>query len=237
MKKIVSILVIFWILFFDISSVIAEDKTEDLPWKEAVDNCIKAAQDGNISAMWRITNPINPKLNLLCSWDKLQDIVYQAVLDVRFSKIDKDIENYLKWLDGNTNAIKANQELWDRFSQNGEQNQFYNAYQKACNQILTDTVKLLWTVDTWWWTKDIIWIKDTNKCLLLAQKKLNAYKNAWVVILARETAKSQENSWKSFFSAIRDKYEKLLMKFLNYISELWKISEKWNVSTPQAKNS
>lgn len=240
MKKIISIFIIFSILLFDLSYVIAADnKLDELPWKEAVIQCIKAAQDWNISAMWRVTNPINPKLNLLCNGAKIQDVAYQAILDVRFAKVDKDIEDYLKWLDGNTNIIKANKELSDSLSINGEKNNFYVAYQKACWLILTDTVKLWeelkFSVDTWWDTKNIVWVKDINKCLNLAKKKIQSYKNAWVVILARETAKSQENSWKSFFSSIRDKYEKLLMKFLNYVSELWKISKKWNVSTPKAQ--
>lgn len=243
MKKVISQSLIFSILFNSFFIIFTYAKEDDsLSWKDAVLQCVDAYnnQSKNPSAKWNISNPFNSRVNLSCEWNSLQDALYQAILDVRFSKIDKEIENYLKWLDGNTDTIKANKELSEKFSTTWKDESFYQKYINACDKILGDAVKVAqekkFIIDTNSLTKDMVWVDNENKCINLAKKKLNSYQQSWVVIIAREWAKAQEGSWKKFFSDIRDKYEKLLFKFLNYISQLWKIKDKWNTATPQAKN-
>lgn len=241
MKKIVTVLILLSLFCLDFWTIVIADTESALPWKDAVVKCIEAYKKQDVKTMWSITNPFNSKLSLSCAWDTVQSALYQAILDVRFSKIDQEIEKYLKSLDWNTNAITANKELSEKFWRTWIDNYFYNQYVTACSLILNDAIALAkekeFNITTNWLTKDILWKDTPNKCLGLASMKLNAYQEAWVVILARESAKSYSSSQENFFSDIRNKYEKLLFKFLNYLSQLWVIKNKWNTATPKAQTN
>lgn len=240
MKKIISFLIIISIFGLSLWNILIVN-ADPIPWESAVNECIKAFQDNKPEKMWSIVNPFNPKLSLSCAWNSSQNVAYQAILDVRFSKIDQEIEKYLKWLEWKTNSTNLLKEMSDNFSTTSASGMFYSKYVTACNNILEDAVKIAWdigfTIDTTWLTKDMVKSsKWESRCLNLAKMKLNVYSEAWVVIIAREAAKSYAGSQVNYFSAIRKKYEKLLFKLLNYISELWVIMRKWNTSTPEASN-
>lgn len=243
MKKIVTLIIfLLFTFFFNLRNAIAVETKKSLPWESAVVECVNAykAVPQNVQKMGSITNPFDSKRSLSCAWRNLQGALYQAVLDVKFSKIDQEIEKYLKSLDGDTGTVKATEELSKTFSETSSDNDFSKKYIDACKTIITDAVKIAednkFGITTNDLTKDIIWSDKDNKCMNLASKKIKAYKDVWAVVLTREAAKAYSNSRENYFSDIRRKYEKLLFKILTYVWKLWEIKDKWNTVTKKANN-
>ncbi len=238
------------IAFFILSSnalVFSESATAP-KWDSAVLECmqayIKKPQDS--SKMWSIKNPFKSKENLICEWvdSSPQSALYQAVLDAEFSEVDVDVEKFLtvafKWTSLPMDAINDLQaKLWI----NWEEWSFARRYNDICRfKIKNDSSAFLErhkeelkinALTTWVGTSDtMFWYK----CTSLYYNKLQAYYDAWTVIIKRENVNNFDFSKKTYMTKIKDKYRKLLFKLTTYLWQLKVINWKWYINTKSPMN-
>lgn len=237
MKKVI-IYIIVVLAFYN--TVYSEDTT--LVGKSAVIECFKA-QKYKPEESWNITNPLDSKKDLACAWLTWQDAVYQAILDVKFTEIDLQIEGFLKSLQWKTNSVISIEDLSKKLSSNWDDWSFYSQYSKVCDTwifqymqaLISDPANEMPTISTNFTTKDFV--RSTNSpCKLLVKKKIKSYYDAWEVIIVREVIKDLEKSKKTYITSINKQYENLLLNFMYYNNALKVMDDKTPTYTPQAKD-
>lgn len=249
MKKIV-LTIIFIIFFINWYSCI---NARELPWESAIKKCLEAVRTNNISQQWNIVHPIDRKRLFMCNakenwWSSLsnqQEVLYQAIIDVLFTKVDLKVEEYLKSLQkSNGNLVKAVQDarrkLWIYWE--WESWWFGYQYNEICSRdafiyasdFLAENKKLSLTVN-WFSPYMLEDYSQTGKCFRLYKLKLASYYKAAEVIINKANIERFSNSRREYVSDIRTKYNDFLFKLTTYIWQLGVIHSKWNTTTEQAQ--
>ncbi|MDD2565708.1 MAG: hypothetical protein PHZ26_01885 [Candidatus Gracilibacteria bacterium] len=239
MKKIIFLITSLFFIFGELEYALASG----LVGEDAVLKCVTAAYKSpmDVVSMGNINNPLDPKRIFQCKGATSQDILYQAILDVKFTEIDLKIEKYLESLKGNSKPINVIEDLQKKFGLNGDKGSFYYQYNEACNSGIfsyaTDFVKahsdIVSTLTTNDMTKDYL---GGVKCKALFKLKLKSYYDAGEVISVRETINGYEESKHTFMSKIKKQYEALLFKMTIYMGQLGVIKDKWNTNTKDPGN-
>ncbi len=195
------------------------------------------------SKIQQCLNTQNPRTisDFVCiSW-WFEDVAYQVVLDWEFKKIDKQIDQYLDWLDKSkwyyfwvnkkkpfTNAVDDIEYylwVWGVFAQK---------YKKLCNwEILSKVIDC-----SLWWKTANIYAKDylnnndnSSKCILMYKLSLQNYRDTAYLILQNNKAKVQKDNNKSFMQKLRKKFDNLLDLIMVNIWYLERIWAKWQSKT------
>jgi len=234
MKKIIFSALFIFLVLTDVNPIFAAW----MVWESAVLECAKAAykMPMEISSMGSINNPLDSKRVLQCKWQLFQDVLYQAILDVKFTEIDLKVEKYLESLKWKTKPVEVIEDLQKKFWINWDKWSFYNLYNDSCNSwIFGYAISFINShpsdfpnINTNWTTKNYL---NSPQCKKLAALKLKSYYDAWEVIAAREAVLWYEKSKKTFMKKIKKQYEALLFKMTVYMWQLWVIKDKWNTNT------
>ena len=248
MKKIAWALVSFLILcigFFFYSSVLWTDNSQEI--LDAADKCIKAYdnKEKDPSGISNIANPFDEDLYLICkeqtdfNWKPA--VLSQVLLDLLFSEIDVDIENYITSLSSRKWDAELVKEISDKFSLESKipYYSYADRYRAVCSNWVRDYIFKY----TKWHIEENINIKTENKLLFSSARCETLYKTKLLAYESVANSKIQRNviDWytadkKTFMTKVKANWEKLLTTFDRYISKFWIIKDQWNTKTKNARN-
>ncbi len=169
----------------------------------------------------------------------MQKIIYQAALDILFSEVDKNIEDYLKTLKWVSKPVTSLTELQKKLWISWEPWTFSATYATICRNTLYAYVweymnkNNLWNLTTDKFTPEALWWID---CDVLYRTKLRAYYDAWEVIIKREHMNYQQYARKDLMSNLKWKYRRFLMKLIIYLWQLRVLSWKFYENTVNPSN-
>ena len=163
-----------------------------------------------------------------------EEIVYQIVLDKKFTEVDLKIEEYLAWLEKDKwkyfwenrtdSYLQWVQTIFDKLDIFWEYRVEYNNRCISWNNdsILRESMACLW------WKTNLVYSKDMfshSKCMALAESKLNIYKEVAVDILKVNKHEVRMDDRKDYEKSQRTKYDEVSDLFrlnLWYVERIWK---------------
>lgn len=232
------LIILFWLGFFQYSFAATGDlKVQDTcSYKWQFEECMQANKTWSHRTIE----------DFVCIWSSNQfEIMSQIILDVEFKKVDKEVLNYLEWLEENKsyyfgsaseeNFLKAIDEIEDDFSLYWK---YWKKYTDLC--VPTDNKSVVvQTMDCFWGSEPSIeakkyFIDDTQcKKLILTKLEINKQVAYDILKLNKNQVKRDEN--KKYMQAQREKYDKLLeivMVNIWYMERIWK---KWPSKSKKAE--
>ena len=167
------------------------------------------------------------------SWNKAE-MVYQIVLDDKFSEIDLEMDNYLSsfeedkdryfWKNAEKSYIDWINEIIELFWVNWK---YYNKFLSLCGwPIIKETQACLW------WSvpiKETLDFFKESTCMDITAAKLDVYRSLAFDILKLNKAQVRKDEEKTYVQQERKKYDELLdamMINLWYVQRIWK---KWTL--------
>jgi len=177
---------------------------------------------------------------------KATEIAAQIILDTEFSKIDKQIEDYLEnlfkskdicfWENKKKNYTECIDDIYNNFSAtSSSKNSFVKLYNNICDNVILD-----WLIKSNWWNIPLDTRKEYIKwnnlhCKNLAKTKLFAYKNVAYDILKENKYQIQKDENKKFTQEQRTKYNKFVDLININLRFLQRILSKWPNKTQNCK--
>ena len=157
------------------------------------------------------------------------------MLDLLFSKVDSEIEDYISSLSSRQANIVLFNEVSNIFSDDYIQKTgFANSYRDICShKIKENAAKILGSLSTDFSTVDYFW--QDNKCTNLYKIKLQAYESVAKTILSKNKINLFTKDKKDFMTKTKEGFEVLLWKFDRYIWKMWVVKDWWNTKTENVK--
>lgn len=233
MKKI--FLIIFLSIFFFENTFAQTTIDRACKYKTQVDECVEANKRG-----WAWPRSIE-SFTCLSDRDSLK-ILTQIILDESFKKVDKEIENYIEFLESEkdyyfwTNSketyIKAIDEIENKFSLYGAWS-FGQKYLKYCTPQNKESIISQTSSCVVWWIPVVSINQFFNQtdCRVLAQVKLEIAKQVAYDVLKINKNQVSKDEKKKYSQWQRKKYNQILdilMINIWYVERIWK---KWPSKT------
>lgn len=201
--------------------------SNDCKYEDKINECIKENKN------WQA----NSVEDFLCisSSDK-EKIIYNLILDQKFSQIDNEIEEYIYWLERNKDYyfwenkkqdfISAIDEIYNKFKYSWT---YYLAYKDLCspyleNSIVSEALSCLW--DETSINNSQSYFKESD-CMALAETKLIIYSKIANDVLRLNKQNTTRDSRKDYVQKQRKNYDLVSRLFLTNLSYLERIWMKW----------
>lgn len=194
-----------------------------------IDECIKANAAGTAKT---ITTYVCPGGKLMS-----QQVAFQAILDLEFQKIDREVEVDLKSIQsGSTKDIGAVdtyiKSLFDETSI--PEGKYPKKYRQICDQtIRNEAIKHFGKISTDFDTKNFV--AGQTACNILVDKKISAYRNTGWLLGESAVINSYRKDKHTYITKLKDLYEKFLNKWTIYIGQIGRIKSKWPSKTSKCQ--
>lgn len=166
-----------------------------------------------------------------------QQVAFQAILDLEFQKIDKEVETDLKGMQSkSTKDIGAvDTYIKSLFDETGTPEGGYpNRYKRICDQTIHDeAIKHFGKIVTDADAKN--YFAGQTACNLLVDKKMSAYRNAAWLLGESAVLNSYKKDKHTYITELKDLYEKFLNKWTIYIGQIGRIKSKWPSKTSKCQ--
>jgi len=208
--------------------------SEECNYTCKIDICLKANKP------WASSWPLSIKDFLCIQSNDKEKITYQIILDDKFKKVDKKIENYLSKLEKekwryfwsqkvespliwiNDIYKKLSSPLWE----------YWKEYYDLCDAWNSGSISTE-SIDFLWWSANIKaakWFFANSTCMNLAVSKLWVYRQVASDILKSNKHEARKDDRKKHTQAQKTKYDQikdLFMINLWYLERIWsKVVEK-----------
>ncbi len=184
-----------------------------------------------------LANQDNPRniTNFVCiSW-KPSYVAYQVILDWEFSKIDKEIEEFLTTL-----AKSQNNYFWPEKKKNFVEwikdiHHFFDEkikeYNNLCNGWISAKLASCREIPNVTISKSLKTTKNKNNCEKLVAQKIAIYEIAASIILKDNKYQILKDEHKKFTQKQRKKFDNLLDNIMKNRLYLDEIAQKWRSKT------
>lgn len=193
----------------------------------------------NMTVWWRLRNFSD--FPCIQAWDEA--IAFQIATDENFSKIDKDMDNFLKELYKSKNFYFS---WWQSYFEWVQQiflqrDEFKKRYDKACVQSFSETLEcvndgenkalsVLWSLNFIWWAQ------KSGSCFLLWKTKTDIFLDIAYNWLLLNSTQVWRDKHKEYVQKERDAYSDLMRTMKVNQSYIERLNSKWTSKTKHTYN-
>lgn len=234
MRKIIFLTFLLFLLSFESIYAVCKHEAKIKKCNSALEAFIWKKQRDTMIVWWSLKD--FKDFPCIQNWDEAR--VFQIAMDENFSKIDEEMDKYLKdFYDSKWYFF----EWWNSFFEGIEQiflkkDEFKKRYNEACAVSLTETlectksgeqnaVSILWAINF------IQWAKGSGSCYLLADTKSNIFLEIaynWLLLNSSQIFKDRH---KEYTQNQRDAYGRLMEAIRINQSYIERLNSKWTSKT------